>query len=1047
MWQLVQKTLIYYWRVMLPVVAGVSVATAVIVGALLVGDSMRGSLRDIALDRIGSIDQVFIAPRWFDQASIERVRQQHSSDSHSLETVLWIQQVVAEHRSANAGSAAASQPASDLPVVRPQIDRATEMTLLGIDDSFWSLGSIRPMKNPIGEQVVLNESLSKQLHVEVGDRITFNVSRQAVVPADSALGKRENETVALPRWEVVAIVPDKSLGRFSLRSDQRPTMNAYASKSALQRSLEIENKINCVIQAHSNGSAGPAPTAESGWSQFDLSLSDLGFRWQHIERTYPNTELGDSGDATRQVNVLSYDQFNSEQMLLPESIVSDALRSLSEFQPKTVLTYLANNTHVVRPSSEQEKAVGRDVPYSTISALNWDLMSRLLEQCGTKIDKPQIDNWVVIHSWMAKELNAKVGDTLNIDYYLPETVDGKEVEKAFDVHVIGIVPIAEPATQYRRNRVATFDSLPTVFNDPAWTPEVPGITDQDSIAKWETPFPLERPIDVTDDEYWSSHRLTPKLFISSDLGLKEFGSRFGDTTSLRFDGLSEQNRTHVETELTRIGRSNAASLGWREIPVRLQQLRAASGTTPFDALFMSLSFFVIVSALLLVALLFRLSVETRANHWGLLLASGWTRSKVGRLMIIESTCLSAFGAIAGVGLGMTYAAAMLSGLQSWWVGAITVSFLKFHITPTSLLIGAASGMIVSVVSTWFVIRQLLRVPIARLLRGITEDEVKVRRSPRWILFVVGLSGVGALACIFGGQYAQGQARAGAFVGAGMMLMIAGVMFVYHQLKQVSNKNTNASLVSTRSLASSSAQRAPLRSILTVGLMSTASFLVLSMSLFQASPDRAGTGGFTYIGRSSQSIHVNIGDPKVQRQALGDLSEATQSSQVVPLRVRSGDDASCNNLYQATEPQILGISTRMGETDVDEHGKSEFAWFATEKRVAANVRNSPWSSLERTATGLEDSPLPVVLDQNTALWSLHLGGYVGERFSFEFDRKRIHFQIVGVLQNTILQGSLIIGEANFERVFPDITGYRMFLFKSKLNIPESARRAFEQGWQN
>jgi hypothetical protein len=47
---IVIKSIRYHLRTNLAVAAGVAAATAVIVGALLVGESMRGSLRDMTLE-------------------------------------------------------------------------------------------------------------------------------------------------------------------------------------------------------------------------------------------------------------------------------------------------------------------------------------------------------------------------------------------------------------------------------------------------------------------------------------------------------------------------------------------------------------------------------------------------------------------------------------------------------------------------------------------------------------------------------------------------------------------------------------------------------------------------------------------------------------------------------------------------------------------------------------------------------------------------------------------------------------------------------------
>ena len=50
---LIKRNLAHYWRTNLAVVLGVATGVAVLAGALLVGDSVRGSLRTLFLDRLG----------------------------------------------------------------------------------------------------------------------------------------------------------------------------------------------------------------------------------------------------------------------------------------------------------------------------------------------------------------------------------------------------------------------------------------------------------------------------------------------------------------------------------------------------------------------------------------------------------------------------------------------------------------------------------------------------------------------------------------------------------------------------------------------------------------------------------------------------------------------------------------------------------------------------------------------------------------------------------------------------------------------------------
>ena len=59
-WRFILASLRHYRRIHLAVALGVAVATAVLTGALLVGDSVRGSLRDLTLQRLGRIDSAIV---------------------------------------------------------------------------------------------------------------------------------------------------------------------------------------------------------------------------------------------------------------------------------------------------------------------------------------------------------------------------------------------------------------------------------------------------------------------------------------------------------------------------------------------------------------------------------------------------------------------------------------------------------------------------------------------------------------------------------------------------------------------------------------------------------------------------------------------------------------------------------------------------------------------------------------------------------------------------------------------------------------------------
>src|SRR5690606_5327701 len=188
-----------------------------------------------------------------------------------------------------------------------------------------------------------------------------------------------------------------------------------------------------------------------------------------------------------------------------------------------------------------------------------------------------------------------------------------------------------------------------------------------------------------------------------------WGSRFGDVTSFRLPTDQPITEDELRERLTAALRKHQQALGFTLLPVKRQGLAASSGTTPFDVLFLFLSFFIIAAALLLVSVLFKLGVDQRATEIGTLLALGWQRHQTGRTLLAEGLLVSAIGGVLGVLRGVGYAWLTLAGLRTWWVGATSTPFLNLYVTPVSPVIGLVSGVIVSALTIAWSLRQLRRV--------------------------------------------------------------------------------------------------------------------------------------------------------------------------------------------------------------------------------------------------------------------------------------------------------------------------------------------------
>ncbi len=1019
-WSIVAASVRYHLRTNVAIACGVAAATAVIVGALLVGDSVRGSLQQLTLDRLGRIDEILVNDRFFRWEIVDELSQSPtfaSNYSQASGIILLPQVTVEDQRDENAS-------------------RASQVILVGCDSSFWQLGreGDPPSRLPGPGEIILNQPLAEELGVALGDEVTVRLPKSNQVPADSPLAHKSDRVSSLAGLKVAAVIAAKGLGQFSLHPSQRLPFNAFVSLETIQEQLEVTGKVNSILVAGKDTASPPDAVASRDLANsLRLTLDDFGVGLHRIRIAFPE-------ETATPDTVVEYFSLTTDRMLFSPAAVAAAEQGIRKSGGQPVLTYLANNLERLpsdAPSADQLQAAETSkprrngVPYSTVSAIDIGGRFSLKNLEGREIE-PLKDDEIVLNSWTADQLGVVSGDRVRIAFFEPETTHGETVERSAEFRLKAITPLVEPVKPFRRQQRAVYDQRPALANDPDLTPEIAGLTDQESMDGWDPPFPFEYSrVKDEDEAYWDRHRTTPKAFVSLSAGQRLWGSRFGNVTSFRIPSAGVDEvvlRQQLVAEFTEV----ADKLGMVFIPIKRQQLEAARGATPFDMLFLALSFFVITAALLLVAVLFRLGVDRRAGELGILSAVGLTKQITGKLLLAEGALVSTLGAVAGVGLGIGYAWLMLAGLRTWWVGAITTPFLQFHWSAWSLIIGVLAGTGASLLTIGWAARQLGQVSAKRLLAGQTSEHqcvsVKRKRASRIVILIL------IMIAIFLAVYASqsgGMIQAGSFVGAGALFLTAELLCIWMLLRGVTPVDPNSLInkFSLRRLGLLNAKRSPGRSAATIALVATASFLIVALSSFRLAPTERGRGGFELVAESSAPLFVELNNPKVREDLWASKAQILQDSLIYSLRLRSGDDASCNNLYQASQPRVIGITDPFIK-HYDDPSSTPFVWAAFEAGTSGKAAN-PWWLLVRSAEEAKHrATVPVVLDKNTALYSLHLYRGIGEEFEVKYDSgQHIRFRVAGLLDNSILQGALLISEADFTAWFSEISGYRYFLVKT------------------
>jgi len=902
MMKLLLNSLRFYWRAHLGVLLGTVLAAAVLTGSLLVGDSVHGSLRKFALQRLGGIRQAMYTPhRFFARGLAEKIP---------------------------GGSSAVLQLRGIAITDSRQVNR---VQVFGVDSNLWNFAGLNFQL--LENETALNQKLAASLGVQVGDEVSLRIEKPGLLPGDAPLAAQKDDRTVRARFTVRRILTDDELGRFSLSANQVVPYNAFVNLQTLENRTELAGKANLLL----TGANGSDAALKQVWTD-----GDFGFRF-------------------RQQGALV--QLESDQIYLEPEAVRAAL---SIPGAEGTLTYLVNSI------SKNQKAT----PYSFVLA---------------RADSGLRDDEIILNRWLADELSAQPGDPVVMKYFELLPSNRFEVrERTFTV-----------------KRIAEMDELAA---ERELAPRFPGLTDVDRCADWDVGIPLEQAQldDKANEAYWNQYRQTPKAVVSLKAGQAMWANRFGRLTSVRWP----QGGAVTEDFQNRF---DPAAAGFVFQPAREQALAAVDNAMDFGQLFIGMSFFLIVAALMLTGLLFVFGIQQRAEEMGILLATGWRPSAVRRLFLLEGGAIALAGSLAGAWLGTGYTKLLILGLSTYWQGAVANSTIQYFARPGTVLTGAAASFVCAILSIGIAMWRQTRHSARELLTADFSQPPSptLRRAKGAGAFVAVACGLGAVGLVIYALVGEVQSVTMSFFGAGALLLVAGVLFCGIALRRTGRHGRLSGLAG---MALRNITRRRGRSLTVIGLLACGCFLVFAVSSMKedvtAHADKpwSGTGGFRWFGESTLPVADNPGG--------------------VRLRVRDGDDASCLNLNRARTPRLLGV-------DPD----------ALSQRKAFLNGDDVWQLLK---LDLPDGVVPALVgDADTAMWGLEAktGTEQGDVFDYRDEAGNIFkVKLVGRLpmRLSVFQGTLLIAEPRFVEKFPGEEGYRMFLFDDKAADVASMKKYARDG---
>ena len=232
--RLLLRNLTYYRRTNLPVIAGVAIAVAVLSGALLVGQSVRASLRRLLYERIGATEYLVTAEHFFS----ERLASPLNSGIDSC-PIIYLKGVV---------------------IHEPTGVRIHQVNVYGVDDRFWKFHGVDVPAFPDDRAAYVGDSLARHLNIKKEDALLLRVEIPQAIPREWLYGRRDNGGRTL-RLNCRRLLSGAQLGEFSLR----PTQGSVHSDF---RAIEATAEGPCAAGANQRPGIGAA--SDRKWAGIDL---------------------------------------------------------------------------------------------------------------------------------------------------------------------------------------------------------------------------------------------------------------------------------------------------------------------------------------------------------------------------------------------------------------------------------------------------------------------------------------------------------------------------------------------------------------------------------------------------------------------------------------------------------------------------------------------------------------------------------------------------------------------------------------------------------
>ncbi|BBE19710.1 hypothetical protein AQPE_3898 [Aquipluma nitroreducens] len=242
------RTIRHYLKLNFTIVLGIALSTAILVGALIIGDSVRYSLQQITEQRLGKTSQVITAS--------ER---------------LFRQQLATELAEKSNTETAALLRANGFGVIDGGELRINQLAVWGVDATIGNFANYPDAFQLQNNEVAINENLASLSGLKVGDEFLLRVDKLNTFPANTPFVSEKEATVSF-RVKVARILSTDELGNFNLRNIQSAPRNVFLNLEWLNQQMGLQQKANVLLVAEGVSGTELVQNLQRSWKLDDVNL-------------------------------------------------------------------------------------------------------------------------------------------------------------------------------------------------------------------------------------------------------------------------------------------------------------------------------------------------------------------------------------------------------------------------------------------------------------------------------------------------------------------------------------------------------------------------------------------------------------------------------------------------------------------------------------------------------------------------------------------------------------------------------------------------------